>query len=184
MEHGGPVYGSPALVGGPNVAGGFRHGDGCRGRGRRLTLGDRTIEEDEMPPTARKTTPQASAKARRAANKTALRRAVDALNGGSPEDYLALFAPDAQLHGFPAGIEDVDALCRFHAATADTFPDAAVTLDDAVSENDRVATRFTWRASQGPGWALEARGGAIVRFADGQIAECWNLPAEIHAVTS
>ena len=135
------------------------------------------------PPPARprRTT---TAKTRRAANKTALRRAVDALNAGSPEDYLALFAPDAQLHGFPAGIEDVDALCRFHAATADTFPDAAVTLDDAISENDRVATRFTWRASQGPGWALEARGGAIVRFADGQIAECWNLPAEIHAVTS
>ena len=102
--------------------------------------------------------------------------AVNALNAGSPEDYLALFTPDATLHGFPAGIEDVDALCRFHAATADTFPDAAVTLDDAVSEHDRVATRFTWRASQGPGWALEAHGGAIVRFADGQIAECWNLP--------
>jgi ketosteroid isomerase-like protein len=181
MEHGGPVYGSPALVRRPNDARGFRHGDGCRCGRRRLTLGDRTIEEDEMPATARKTTP---AKTRRAANKTALRRAVDALNAGSPEDYLALFAPDAQLHGFPAGIEDLDALCRFHAATADTFPDASVTLDDAVSENDRVATRFTWRASQGPGWALEARGGAIVRFADGQIAECWNLPAEIHAVTS
>ena len=78
----------------------------------------------------------------------------------------------------------MDALCRFHAATADTFPDAAVTLDDAVAEGDRVATRFTWRASQGPDLALEARGGAIVRFADGEIAECWNLPAEIHAVTS
>jgi hypothetical protein len=47
-----------------------------------------------------------------------------------------------------------------------------------------VATRFTWRAPQGPGWALEAQGGAIVRFADGQIAECWNLPAELHAVAS
>jgi hypothetical protein len=123
-------------------------------------------------------------KTRRAGNKTALRDAVSALNAGSPETYLALFKPDAQLHGFPAGIEDVDALCRFHAATADTFPDASVTLDDAVAERDRVATRFTWRASQGPGWALEAHGGAIVRFDDGQIAECWNLPAEIHAITS
>jgi hypothetical protein len=55
---------------------------------------------------------------------------------------------------------------------------------DAVAERDRVATRFTWRAPQGPGWALEAQGGAIVRFADGQIAECWNLPAELHAVAS
>jgi ketosteroid isomerase-like protein len=146
------------------------------------TLLDRTIQEDDMPATtARKTT---STKARRTANKTALRQAVAALNAGSPEDYLALFAHDATLHGFPAGIEDVDALCRFHAATAETFPDASVTLDDAISEADRVATRFTWRASQGPGWALEARGGAIVRFEDGQITECWNLPTELHAVAS
>jgi predicted ester cyclase len=124
----------------------------------------------------------ASSKSRSRANKTALRDAIAALNAGNAEDYLALFQPDARLHGFPAGIEDVDALCRFHAATADTFPDAEVTLDDAVAERDRVATRFTWRASQGPGLALVAQGGAIVRFADGQIAECWNLPAELHAV--
>jgi hypothetical protein len=118
------------------------------------------------------------------ANKSALREAVAALNAGNAEDYLALFRPDARLHGFPAGIEDVDALCRFHAATAGTFPDASVTLDDAVAESDRVATRFTWRATQGPGLSLVAQGGAIVRFDDGQIAECWNLPAEVRAVTS
>jgi ketosteroid isomerase-like protein len=134
--------------------------------------------------TTASTTTRGTAKGRRDANKRALRDAVDALNAGDVEEYLALFRPDADLHGFPAGIEDVDALCRFHAATADTFPDASVTLDDAVSENDRVATRFTWRATQGPGWALEARGGAIVRFADGEIAECWNLPAELHAVAT
>jgi len=118
------------------------------------------------------------------ANKTALLDAVAALNAGDPEAYLALFSPDATLHGFPAGIEDVDDLCRFHAATIDTFPGAAVTLDDAVAERDRVATRFTWRAPRGPGWAIEAQGGAVVRFADGQIAECWNLPSELHAVES
>jgi hypothetical protein len=123
-------------------------------------------------------------KSRPRANKSALLDAVAALNAGSPEDYLALFSPEATLHGFPAGIRDVDDLCRFHAATAVTFPDATVTLDDAVAERDRVATRFTWRAPQGPGWALEAQGGAIVRFADGQITECWNLPAELHAVAS
>jgi len=121
---------------------------------------------------------------RRAANKTAMRDAVAALNAGNHEDYLALFAPDATLHGFPAGIVEVEDLIRFHAATAATYPDAAVTLEDAVSENDRVATRFTWRASQGPGWALEARGGAIVRFVDGQITECWNLPTDLHVVAS
>jgi predicted SnoaL-like aldol condensation-catalyzing enzyme len=117
-------------------------------------------------------------------NRAALREAVAALNEGRPEDYLALFEPEARLHGFPAGIDDVDALCRFHAATAGTFPDAAVTLDDAVAEGDRVATRFTWRASQGPGWSLVAQGGAMMRFADGQIVECWNLPTEVRAVAA
>jgi ketosteroid isomerase-like protein len=128
--------------------------------------------------------PSGGSKAAARANKAALRDAIAALNAGNAEDYLALFRPDARLHGFPAGIADVDDLCRFHAATADTFPDAEVTLDDAVAEQDRVATRFTWRATQGPGLSLVAQGGAIVRFADGQIAECWNLPAELHAVGS
>lgn len=117
-------------------------------------------------------------------NKAALRTAVAALNAGNAEEYLALFRPDAELHGFPAGIEDVEGLCRFHAATAGTFPDATVTLDDAVAEGNRVATRFTWRASHAPGLELVAAGGAIVRFDDGQIAECWNLPAEVQAVAS
>jgi hypothetical protein len=137
----------------------------------------RSFEEVRM---AAPTTP----KPRPRANKSALVDAVAALNAGNPEDYLALFSPEATLHGFPAGIQDVDDLVRFHAATADTFPDAWVTLEDAVAERDRVATRFTWRAPQGPGLTLEAHGGAIVRFVDGQIAECWNLPAEIHAVAS
>jgi hypothetical protein len=126
----------------------------------------------------------ATRKTTAAANRAALREAVAALNEGRPEDYLALFDPGAELHGFPAGIEDVDALCRFHAATADTFPDAVVTLEDAVAEADRVATRFTWRASQGPGWNLIAQGGAMMRFADGQIVECWNLPTELRAVAA
>jgi predicted ester cyclase len=124
----------------------------------------------------------AAPKSRPQANKAALRDAIAAMNDGSAEKYLELFRPDARLHGFPAGVDDVDALSEFHAATADVYPDASVTLDDAVAERDRVATRFTWRASQSPGVALVAQGGAIVRFADGKIAECWNLPAELEAV--
>ena len=118
------------------------------------------------------------------ANKSALRDAIAAMNDGSAEKYLALFRPDARLHGFPEGIDDVQSLSQFHTATAGLFPDASVTLDDAVAERDRVATRFTWRASQAPGITLVAQGGAIVRFADGRIAECWNLPSELEAVAS
>jgi predicted SnoaL-like aldol condensation-catalyzing enzyme len=123
-------------------------------------------------------------KPKSATNRAALREAVAALNEGRPEDYLALFDPDARLHGFTAGIEDVEGLVRFHAATIDAYPDATVTLDDTVAERDRVATRYTWRATQAPGWDLVAHGGAIVRFVDGQIVECWNLPTELRAVAA
>jgi SnoaL-like domain len=126
----------------------------------------------------------AAPKSRPQANKAALREAIAAMNDGSAEKYLGLFRPDARLHGFPPGVEDIDALSKFHAATAGIYPDAIVTLDDAVAERDRVATRFTWRASNGHGLELVAQGGAIVRFADGKIAECWNLPAELDAVVS
>jgi predicted SnoaL-like aldol condensation-catalyzing enzyme len=126
----------------------------------------------------------ATRKSKSAANRAALREAVAALNEGRPEDYLALFDPDARLHGFTNGIEDVEGLVRFHAATIDNYPDATVTLDDAVAERDRVATRYTWRATQAPGWDLVAHGGAIVRFVDGQIVECWNLPTELRAVAA
>jgi hypothetical protein len=138
-------------------------------------------EEACMTPVETKHAPR---RTKAAANKTALREAIAALNADGAEEYLALFRPDAKLHGFPAGIEDVDDLCRFHAATAHTYPDASVVLDDAIAEGERVATRFTWRAGQGSGWDLVARGGAIVRFANGQIAECWNLPSELHTVAA
>ena len=133
-----------------------------------------------MTPTEKKPAPRSRA----AAYKSALRKAIVALNAGGAEEYVALFKPDAKLHGFPAGIEDVDNLCRFHAATAHTYPDASVVLDDIVAEGERVATRFTWRASQDAGSELVAQGGAIMRFADGQIAECWNLPAQVQTLAS
>jgi ketosteroid isomerase-like protein len=131
--------------------------------------------------TTTKTAPRAG---KAQANKTALRDAIAALSAGSAEQYLALFAPDARLHGFPMGIDDVESLAQFHSATADLYPGASVTLDDTVAERDRVATRFTWRASQAPGLELVAQGGAIVRFADGRIAECWNLTADLAAVVA
>ena len=71
-------------------------GDGC-------PCGDVAPRLDDMTATA-------SRKPKAATNRTALRDAVAALNDGRPEEYLALFRPDATLHGFPAGIEDVEDL--------------------------------------------------------------------------
>ena len=131
-----------------------------------------------MPTTApRKNAPAGRTRPRSPRHRRAQRRAT-------PRSTSPCSARTPSLHGFPAGIEDVDGLCRFHASTTDTFPDASVTLDDAVAERDRVATRFTWRASQGPGLELIARGGAIVRFDRRPDRRVLEPAAEIHAVTS
>ena len=129
-------------------------------------------------------TKPAPRRSRPTANKTALRAAIAALNAGRPEEYLALFRPDAQLHGFPAGIDDVDALCRFHAATADTFPDASVTLDDAVAEGDRVATRFTWRATQGPGCRWSPTAAPSCASTTARSPSAGTFRRDLHAVSS
>jgi hypothetical protein len=52
-----------------------------------------------------------------------------------------------------------------------------------LAERDLVATRFTWRSDL-PDRTVIAQGGAILRFADGQIVECWNLPAEMDALVA
>jgi hypothetical protein len=46
------------------------------------------------------------------------------------------------------------------------------------------ALRHALHPARGPGRGLDivATRGAIARCDDGQIAECWNLPAELHAV--
>ncbi len=117
-------------------------------------------------------------------NKAALRNAVAALNAGDPETYLAQFRPDARLHRFPAGIDDVDALgplpCRHRRHVPGRVGHARGRRGRA--RPGRHPLHVAGHA--GPGLALEGHGGAIVRFADGQIAECWNLPADIHAVAS
>src|SRR5919108_660924 len=92
-------------------------------------------------------------------NKAALRDAVAALNAGNPEDYLALFRPDAELHGFPAGIDDVEALCRFHAAQGLDVVDAggeAVQL--RVGPEQREVVLGVARVERGDG---VAQGGLV-----------------------
>ena len=68
-------------------------------RGRRRHFCDRTIQEDEMPATA----DHAPRPRRPAARPTRppCAEAVAALNAGNPEDYLALFAPDAHAARLP-----------------------------------------------------------------------------------
>ena len=159
----------------------FRHGDDCPAHAATPTL---AYSHD--PGGHRLPTHQAHRKtARQGEQDRAAPSAIAALNAGDPEEYLALFAPDAACTASRPASRTSRASCRFHAATAETFPDATVTLDDADRRaRPRRDALHVARDARAPGSSLVARGGAIVRFADGQIAECWNLPAELHAVAA
>lgn len=117
------------------------------------------------------------------ANKTLIRRLFEeVLPAGEPSAVRDLVAPEIIDHdpmpGQPPGAEGIEHVVRtLHTA----HPDLRFTVDDLVAEADRVAIRWTLRAtSTGPllgqppsGQPVEQTAIVIFRIADGRIAERW-----------
>lgn len=59
------------------------------------------------------------------------------------ERHIAAYRADAGLHGFPEGVVDAPSLGDFFASMWAAVPDACVSLDDVVAEDDRAAARLT-----------------------------------------
>jgi steroid delta-isomerase-like uncharacterized protein len=85
-------------------------------------------------------------------------------------------------HDAPAGVQPGrEGLKQTVALYLTAFPDLAFTIEDQLAEGDRVATRFTARAThRGPfmgiaptGRPVEVEGIAVDRFADGKLVESW-----------
>lgn len=102
--------------------------------------------------------------------------------------YLDLYAPDAAVHGYPAGIEDAHGVRRFYEELWTALPDAQVTVDDTLVDGDRIAIRYTLRATNrdaylghpATGRRVEAMGISIMRLTgDSRIAEEWHGPTEL-----
>jgi steroid delta-isomerase-like uncharacterized protein len=100
---------------------------------------------------------------------------VDPLNVLVAPDYIDHTARSGRASG-SAGIREMVSL--FHTA----FPDLVITVEDTITQHDRVATRFTIGGTQaGPfaGVAPKGRrvlitGIAISRVANGWITEHWD----------
>jgi steroid delta-isomerase-like uncharacterized protein len=116
-------------------------------------------------------------------NKRLIRRFFD--EGLSPGDMTVvdeLVAPALNLHGAPAdlppGRDGLKALLSVFRAA---FPDYRDTLDEMVADDDRVATRWTFRGThrghfQGIATTnkpVTIRGMSIFRVTEGQIVEDW-----------
>lgn len=117
------------------------------------------------------------------ANKAALRRAVSHFSLETLDAYLQLYHPNAKLHFLPPGLPPGREGARlFYQGFFAAFPDARVTIEDLVSEDDKVACRFTIDATHRGEFrgvpATERRvsfgGITIFQFAGNQCVERWS----------
>jgi predicted ester cyclase len=103
------------------------------------------------------------------------------------EGFLDAYAPDVRLHGYPSGIEGHEGLRRFHRALWEAFPDASLTVQDMLVEDDRAALRYRLAGThRGPylgvaptGAAIDVQAMMVVRVRDGLLAEEWHSPTEL-----
>jgi steroid delta-isomerase-like uncharacterized protein len=115
-------------------------------------------------------------------NKAVLQRAVAYLSDPENRDaYFNLYDDNCVLHGYglPPGIE---AIKGFYRVFWDAFPDAQLTIEDLVAEDDKVACRFSFTATHAgdflgippTGKRVTVTGITILRFANGKCVERWS----------
>ena len=106
-------------------------------------------------------------------------------NKGRAEAIDEMFAADGVAYGLgEAGIDvrGPSAFKPFFEKLRSAFPDFEVTIEDAISEGDKVAARWTAKMThQGDQLGLRASGKRVtvtgmsmVRIRNGQIVEGWN----------
>ena len=103
------------------------------------------------------------------------------LNVGDPETLDAFLAEDYINHN-PFVADGLAANKAFWRQWLIAFPDTRVTVEDTFAAGDRVAGRFTYRAThQGEflgipatGHPIEMRSIDIWRIADGKLVEHWD----------
>ena len=116
-------------------------------------------------------------------NKALIRRIVDGLNQKNVAVIDELCTPDFVSHD-PANPqvrsrEDYKQWCTGMFAA---FPDLYFSLEDMLTEEDKVAYRYTLRATHSGSWrgapptgkSITVTGTSITRITDGKSAELWS----------
>jgi steroid delta-isomerase-like uncharacterized protein len=122
-----------------------------------------------------------------AENETLIRRWFEEVWNNKREDVIdEMFDTDGVANGLNDAegnpLRGPEGFKTLHRAFLDAYPDLHITVEDTVSEGDKVAARCTVRAVHaGAGLGIEATnqpvefsGITIVRIRDGKIVEAWN----------
>lgn len=120
------------------------------------------------------------------ANKDLVRRYLsEVLSAGKLDVLDQLLAPDFvdSTPGAPKGVYGPDVIRASQARARRIFPEVSYTVEDLIAEGDKVAARYTVRATgrsdSGPGPKVEVTGITIFRIADGKIREAWIINDQI-----
>jgi predicted ester cyclase len=114
--------------------------------------------------------------------KQVARRLYEAMDRHDPDGFAELLAEDAVNHGTASqGREQSKQELTYWLAA---FPDLSITVEHLICEGDKVAVRYTGRATHkgnlGPipatGKEVAVDQVDILRIEDGQVVEGWYLP--------
>jgi steroid delta-isomerase-like uncharacterized protein len=123
-------------------------------------------------------------------NKMLVRRAVEEVwNQGNYDALREFVSSDIVIH-LPAGSNEIhgpEGIQQFFEATRAGFPDLHFTIEDQLAEGDRVATRWSARATHTgefegmppTGKQVTLSGTDIDRIANGKVVECWSYSDDL-----
>lgn len=118
-----------------------------------------------------------------AQNRAALERAVANFNNmAHRERYLDLYDAKLAFYGVGPGPMDLEGTGQFYRGLWAAFPDGQLTIDDVVTEGEKLACRFAFPATHRgdflgippTGKRITLAGNTILRFANGKCVERWN----------
>jgi steroid delta-isomerase-like uncharacterized protein len=123
-------------------------------------------------------------------NKMLVRRALEEVwNQGNYDALTELVSSDVVFHVPAAGneIQGPEGIEQFLETARAAFPDLHFTIEDQFAEGDRVATRWTARATHTgeyegmppTGKQVTLSGTDIDRIANGKVVECWSYSDDL-----
>ena len=119
------------------------------------------------------------------ANKEVVRRYLQILGGGALDQLDQVLGPDFvdRTPGAPPNVYGPEAIRQSQRKARDLFQDIRYAVDDLIAEGDRVAARYTVRATRkgsgATGLPVQVIGVTIFRIADGKIREAWIVNDQI-----
>ena len=115
-------------------------------------------------------------------NKTLARRSWELVSHHNPDALERVYAADLVWHEPDQDVQGLEEAKQFYSMYLTAFPDLNATVEDVISEGDKVVTRYTIRGTHqgeieefGPptGKQVEIKGITIHRIEDGKIVEEW-----------